>query len=55
MNELKSGGTTLILVSHSIKDVEDNCKNAVWINKGNLMKIGSAEEVIEEYIKNKDL
>lgn len=55
MNELKGGGTTLILVSHSIQDIVSNCKNAVWINKGNLMKIGGVQDVIDEYMINKDL
>ncbi len=55
MEELKSKGTTLVLVSHSIKQVLSTCKNAAWINKGKLMMLGTAEEVCAEYMKNKDL
>lgn len=55
MEELKSGGTTLILVSHNIKQVLETCKHAAWINKGTLMMVGEVEEVCNEYIKNKDI
>ncbi|MEG0834601.1 MAG: ABC transporter ATP-binding protein [Hydrogenoanaerobacterium sp.] len=55
MEELRSGGTTLILVSHSIDQVLKVCKNAAWINKGHLMMLGSAKDVCDEYIRNKDL
>jgi len=55
MAELKEGGTTLVLVSHSIEQVLSVCKHAVWINKGTLMKIGDVKEVCDEYMRNKDL
>lgn len=51
MEELKSNGTTLILVSHSKQDVLENCNNAVWINKGVLMKKGNAAEIYDSYDK----
>lgn len=55
MEELRNGGATLILVSHSKEQVLKVCKNAAWINKGQLMKLGTAQEVCDEYTKNKDL
>ncbi|TNJ59759.1 ABC transporter ATP-binding protein [Paenibacillus hemerocallicola] len=55
MSEMKKKGVTLILVSHSINQILSVCKNAVWINKGNLMMVGTAEDVCNEYMKNKDL
>ncbi|URN95428.1 MAG: ABC transporter ATP-binding protein [Candidatus Pristimantibacillus lignocellulolyticus] len=50
MDEMTSGGTTLILVSHSIEQVKKICKNAVWINKGEVMISGSVEEVSNAYL-----
>ena len=55
MEELKSGGTTLILVSHDVNQVKETCNHAAWINKGHLMMVGNADEVCDEYMKNKDL
>lgn len=55
MAELRSNGTTLVLVSHSIDQVKSVCQNACWINKGKLMMLGSVEDVCNEYMRNKDL
>ena len=50
MEEMMSGGTTVILVSHSSKDVKRICKHGIWINKGNLMCAGTADEVCGAYL-----
>lgn len=53
MQEMISGGnTTLILVSHSIDQVKKICKNAIWINKGNLIASGPVEPVCKQYINS---
>lgn len=50
INELvKEHGTTLLFVSHSIDQVENLCKQAVWIEKGHMRMQGSAEEVCGAY------
>lgn len=49
MNELLSGGTTLLFVSHSIDQVKRMCKKAIWIDHGEMKMIGSAEEVCNAY------
>ncbi|MCI5639871.1 MAG: ABC transporter ATP-binding protein [Lachnospiraceae bacterium] len=50
MAEMLSGGTTLLFVSHSIDQVKNLCDHAVWINKGDIMKIGEVEEVCDAYM-----
>lgn len=50
MAEMLSGGTTLLFVSHSIDQVKKLCDHAVWINKGDIMKIGEVEEVCDAYM-----
>lgn len=49
MSELTDGGATLILVSHSIDQVKKVCKNAAWINKGDLITVGPVDKVCEMY------
>lgn len=49
MNELLSGGTTLLFVSHSIEQVKRMCQKAIWINHGEMKMIGSAEDVCNAY------
>lgn len=55
MQEMRTNGATLILVSHSIDQVLEVCRHACWINKGTLMTVGTAEDVCAEYLRNKDL
>ncbi|GIP08705.1 teichoic acid ABC transporter ATP-binding protein [Paenibacillus macerans] len=50
MNEMTEGGATLILVSHSVDQVRKVCKNAVWINKGDVMSIGPVNDVCDAYV-----
>lgn len=51
MEEMMSGGTTVVLVSHSADDVKRICKHAVWINKGRLMAIDNSSSVLKQYEK----
>lgn len=49
IQELLSNGTTLILVSHSRKDITKLCKRAVWLDKGHIRASGNAEQVCDLY------
>lgn len=49
MNELLSGGTTLLFVSHSIDQVKRMCNKAIWIDHGEMKMIGNVEEVCDAY------
>ena len=49
MEDMMSGGTTVVLVSHSEHDVKRICKHAAWINKSKLMYVGESDKVLEAY------
>lgn len=40
MRELMSGGTTVILVSHSIDQIRSMCSKVVWLDHGNVQMVG---------------
>lgn len=50
MDEMLSGGTTLLFVSHSIDQVRELCEKAVWINRGDIMQVGEVDEVCDAYM-----
>lgn len=50
MKELLSGGTTLLYVSHNIEEVKRLCDHAVWIDHGEMKKIGDALSVCDAYM-----
>lgn len=63
MREIISGGTTTILVSHSIKQIRSLCNKILWLNKGEQIVFGSNvneildcyESFLEGNIKLKDI
>ncbi|OKP85499.1 ABC transporter ATP-binding protein [Paenibacillus sp. P32E] len=51
MSELTAGGTTLLLVSHSIDQVKSICQKAIWLKKGQMMAAGPVDDVCSAYLQ----
>lgn len=49
MRELMSGGTTVIMVSHSIEQIRQMCSRVIWLDHGEIKMIGNANEVCKAY------
>ncbi len=49
MMELKQSGVTIVLVSHSLGQVENLCDRAIWIENGRIRMDGPARKVCLEY------
>lgn len=49
MQELLSDGTTLLFVSHSAAEVRSLCRNAIWLDHGQIQLSGTADEVLKAY------
>jgi len=49
IKELISGGTTVLLVSHSIDTIKSMCDRAVLLSKGTMVAIGGVDEVCQIY------
>lgn len=49
INAMINDDTTVIIVSHSIEQIERLCKHCVWLEKGKVKMIGDASEVCEAY------
>ncbi|WP_296812389.1 ABC transporter ATP-binding protein [uncultured Methanobrevibacter sp.] len=52
MKSLMDGGTTVLLVSHSIPQIRELCDKAVWIDNGKLREIGEVNKVCDHYLKD---
>lgn len=51
MDELLSGGTTLLFVSHNVDEVRELCDHALWIDKGVARMQGEANAVCDAYME----
>ena len=49
INAMMQDDTTVIIVSHSIEQIERLCKHCVWLEKGKVKMIGEAQEVCNAY------
>lgn len=49
MIELMGGGTTVLFVSHSIAQIREMCSRVVWLEHGQVIMIGNADEVCKAY------
>ncbi|MET0433498.1 MAG: Wzt carbohydrate-binding domain-containing protein, partial [Cellulomonas sp.] len=48
--KLRSQGTTIVLVTHSMGLAAELCDSAVWLDHGDVRAIGTAPEVIDQYL-----
>ena len=47
--EMMAGGTTVIIVSHSIEQIERLCSRVIWLDHGKIVMSGDTKEVAEKY------
>jgi lipopolysaccharide transport system ATP-binding protein len=50
MEDLRSGGRTVLFVSHNLAAVENLCSRGIWLDGGKVRKDAGAKEVILEYM-----
>lgn len=51
LREIKYSGTTIVIVSHSLQQIEQICDKSIWIEKGHIRQIGNPKEIHLEYLK----
>lgn len=49
MLEMIKGGTTVLYVSHSLESIRELCNRVVWLEHGQIVKIGDVNEICDEY------
>ena len=50
LREIKAAGTTIVIVSHSMGQIEQICDRSIWIHKGKIKTNGSPRAVHPEYL-----
>ena len=51
IEELMSGGTTVILVSHDNDIIKKMCNKVLWLESGKIKMYGSTQVVLDAYTK----
>lgn len=50
LREIKKSGTTIVIVSHSLGQIEQICDRSIWIDDGKIRMEGTPREVHAEYL-----
>lgn len=51
LKEIKRNGTTIVIVSHSLGQIEEICEKTLWIDKGKVRMEGIPYDVHEAYLE----
>jgi ABC-type polysaccharide/polyol phosphate transport system ATPase subunit len=49
IQDLAKQAKTLMVVSHALSTIQELCTEVIWLDRGNLLKRGPADEVIDAY------
>ena len=50
LREIKGQGTTIVIVSHSMDQIEQICDRSIWIHEGDIRRQGRPRDVHPEYL-----
>lgn len=50
LEQIKAAGTTIVIVSHDLGQIERLCDRSIWINDGGIVLQGSPQEVHRAYL-----
>lgn len=51
LQEIKAKGTTIVIVSHSLGQIEAFCDRSIWINKGKIVADGLPRDIHPQYLE----
>ena len=55
LREIKSEGTTIVIVSHALGQIEQICETSYWIDEGLIRESGTPKTVHDHYLKSMEL
>lgn len=50
LREIKAKGTTIVIVSHSLGQIEKICERTIWIHEGLIKEVGKPEDIHPLYL-----
>ncbi len=56
MNDVtKTGGRTVIFVSHNMQAIRQLCTNTIWINSGQIKEQGTSQNIVDQYLRSSNI
>jgi ABC-type polysaccharide/polyol phosphate transport system ATPase subunit len=51
MDDFRTQGTTIVLVSHDMDKVKSFCERAIWLDEGTIIARGTSAQVVQQYLQ----
>ena len=51
INDIIKSGISVLLVSHKMRFLKENCNRTIWMEKGKIIRDGPSKKVINEYLQ----
>lgn len=51
LHEIKKAGTTIVIVSHALEQIEQICERSIWIHDGKIKAEGVPKQIHQEYLR----
>lgn len=51
LKDIKANGTTIVIVSHNIEQIEQICDRSLWLRDGKIVMDGPAKDVHKKYLE----
>ena len=51
-NEFQKKEKTIVYVSHALETVKEICNWTIWLDKGEIKKVGNTDEVVDDYLSS---
>ena len=51
LKEIKATGTTIVIVSHALGQIEQICEKSIWIHEGKIREVGEPRRVHMDYLE----
>jgi lipopolysaccharide transport system ATP-binding protein len=51
IEDFRSSGTTILLVSHIYGEISQHCDRALWLDQGRVAALGATQEVLDQYFE----
>jgi ABC-type polysaccharide/polyol phosphate transport system ATPase subunit len=52
MKEMMNSNKTIILVTHNLKLLEEQCDRLIWLDQGKIVEVGDPDTLIKKYLLN---
>lgn len=52
MDEVRRAGTTVVLITHNLPEVQNHCTRCIWLHQGRIKAEGQPADIVPQYVEH---